>query len=94
MPENWGLTENSTYLFSKRLGSIYAGIQEYVPVKDTNIVSFETAGLDIWKWDAEEIPPRMKANLARDKKRTYPCLYQDEGLIPFNTNKADLYGQL
>ena len=89
MPENWGLTENSTYRFSKRLGSIYAGIQEYVPVKDTNLVSFETAGLDIWKWDADEIPPRMKANLTRDKQRTYPCLYQDEGLIPFNTNKAD-----
>ena len=89
MPENWGLTENSTYRFSKRLGSIYAGIQEYVPVKDTNLVSFETAGLDIWKWDADEIPPRMKANLTRDKQRTFPCLYQDEGLIPFNTNKAD-----
>ena len=89
MPENWGLTENSTYQFSKRLGSIYAGIQEYEPVKDTNLVSFETAGLDIWNWNADEIPPRMKANLARDKRRTYPCLYQDEGLIPFNTNKAD-----
>ena len=89
MPENWGLTENSSYRFSKRLGSIYAGIQEYVPVKDTNLVSFETAGLDIWTWDADEIPPRMKANLTRDKQRTFPCLYQDEGLIPFNTNKAD-----
>ena len=89
MPENWGLTENSSYRFSKKNGSIYAGIQEYVPVKDTNLVSFETAGLDIWKWDADEIPPRMKANLTRDKQRTYPCLYQDEGLIPFNTNKAD-----
>ena len=89
MPEGWGLTENSTYQFSKRLGSIYAGIQEYEPVKDTNLVSFETAGLDIWKWDADEIPPRMKANLTRDKRRTYPCLYQDEGLIPFNTRKTD-----
>ena len=89
MPDGWGLTENSTYLFSKRLGSIYAGIQEYVPVRDTNLVSFETAGLDIWNWNAEEIPPRMKANLARDRKRTWPCLYQDEGLIPFNTRKAD-----
>ena len=89
MPENWGLTENSTYRFSKRLGSIYAGIQEYEPEKDTNLVSFETAGLDIWNWNAEEIPPRMKANLTRDKRRTYPCLYQDEGLIPFNLNKAD-----
>ena len=89
MPENWGLTENSTYRFSKRLGSIYAGIQEYVPVKDTNLVSFETAGLDIWKWDAEEIPPRMKANLSRDQRRAYPCLYQDGSLIPFNLNKGD-----
>ena len=89
MPEGWGLTENSTYLFSKRFGSIYAGIQEYEPVKDTNLVSFETAGLDIWNWNADEIPPRMKANLTRDKRRTYPCLYQDEGLIPFNTRKTD-----
>ena len=89
MPDGWGLTENSTYLFSKQLGSIYAGIQAYEPVKDTNLVSFETAGLDIWNWNAEEIPPRMKANLARDKKRTYLCLYQDESLIPFNLKKAD-----
>ena len=89
MPDNWGLTENSTYRFSKKYGTIYAGIQEYVPVKDTNLVSFETAGLDIWNWNADEIPPRMKSNLARDKRRTYPCMYQDEGLIPFNLNKAD-----
>ena len=89
MPEGWGLTENSTYLFSKRLGSIFAGIQEYVPKQDTNLVSFETAGLDIWNWDADEIPPRMKANLTRDKRRTYLCMYEDGGLIPFNTRKAD-----
>ena len=89
MPENWGLTENSTYSFSHDGSKIFAGIQEFVPVKDTNLVSFETAGLDIWNWNAEEIPPRMKANLARDKKRTYPCLYRDGTLVPFNLNKGD-----
>ena len=89
MPENWGLTENSSYFFSRENGTIFAGIQEYVPVKDTNLVSFETPGLDIWNWNADEIPPRMKANLARDKRRTYPCMYQDEGLIPISTRKAD-----
>ena len=89
MPENWGLTENSSYSFSHDGSKIFAGIQEYVPVKDTNLVSFETAGLDIWKWDAEEIPPRMKANLDRDKRRTYPCLYRDGALVPFNLNKGD-----
>ena len=89
MPENWGLTENSSYFFSRENGTIFAGIQEYVPVKDTNLVSFETPGLDIWNWNADEIPPRMKANLVRDKRRTYPCMYQDEGLIPISTRKAD-----
>ena len=89
MPENWGLTENSSYSFSHDGSKIIAGIQEFVPVKDTNLVSFETAGLDIWKWDAEEIPPRMKANLDRDKRRTYPCLYRDGALVPFNLNKGD-----
>ena len=89
MPENWGLTENSSYSFSHDGSKVFAGIQEFVPVKDTNLVSFETAGLDIWNWDAEEIPPRMKANLARDKKRTYPCLYRDGALVPFNLNKGD-----
>ena len=89
MPENWGLTENSSYTFSRTNGSIFAGIQEFIPEKDTNLVSFETPGLDIWNWNADEIPPRMKANLARDKRRTYPCLYQDEGLIPISTSKAE-----
>ena len=89
MPENWGLTENSTYSFSRTNETIFAGIQEYVPVKDTNLVSFETPGLDIWNWNADEIPPRMKANLERDKRRTYPCMYQDEGLIPISTSKAE-----
>ena len=89
MPENWGLTENSSYSFSHDGSKVFAGIQEFVPAKDTNLVSFETAGLDIWKWDAEEIPPRMKANLARDKRRTFPCLYRDGALVPFNLNKGD-----
>ena len=89
MPENWGLTENSSYSFSHDGSKIFAGIQEFVPVQDTNLVSFETAGLDIWNWDAEEIPPRMKANLARDKRRTFPCLYRDGALVPFNLNKGD-----
>ena len=89
LPDNWGLTENSSFYFSHNGSRIFAGVQEFVPVQDTNLVSFETAGLDIWNWNADEIPPRMKANLTRDKRRTFPCLYRDGALVPLNLNKAD-----
>ena len=89
LPKNWGLTENSSFYFSHNGSKIFAGVQEFVPVQDTNLVSFETAGLDIWNWNADEIPPRMKANLTRDRRRTFPCLYRDGSLVPLNLNKAD-----
>ncbi len=89
MPDNWGLTENSSPYFSHDGSRIYAGIQEFVPVHDTNLVSFETPGLDIWSWDADEIPPQVKANLPREKSRTFPCLYRDGALIPLSTRKFD-----
>ena len=89
LPDNWGLTENSACYFSHDGSRIFASIQEFVPVRDTNLVSFETPGLDIWNWNADEIPPRVKANLAREKKRTYPCLYRDGALLPISTRKAD-----
>ena len=89
LPENWGLTENSEFYFSHDGSKIFAGVQEFVPVKDTNLVSFETPGLDIWNWNADEIPPRIKANLPREKKRTFPCLYRNGELFPLSLSKAD-----
>ena len=71
LPEGWGITEKCKPFFSHNGERIFVGVQEYVPPKDTSLVSFETPGLDIWNWDAPELPPFQKANLKKDAARTY-----------------------
>ncbi len=73
IPESWGITENSDYRFSHNGQRIFVGLQELVPPKDTSLVPFETPGLDIWNWDAAELPPYQKVNLKRDAARTFPA---------------------
>ena len=72
LPEGWGLTENSTYSFSHDGRRIHVGVQELVPPKDTSLVPFELPGLDIWNWDAPQLPPVQKVNLKADAARTFP----------------------
>ena len=73
IPEGWGITENSTYSYSHNGLHKFVGLQEVVPPKDTTLVPFELPGLDIWNWNAAEIPPSEKVNLRRDATRTYPA---------------------
>ena len=80
LPEGWGMTENSSYSFSHNGQRIYVGVQEFTPPKDTNLVSFELPGLDIWNWDAAQLPPVQKVNLRADAARTYPVRL-GEGLL-------------
>ena len=89
LPEGWGLTENSKPSFSHDGSRIFVGVQAFVPPTDTTLVSFETPGLDIWKWDADEIPPYQKTNLKRDAARTYLTEVVDGALVPFTLSKRD-----
>ena len=87
LPKGWGITEKSKPFFSHDGNRIFVGVQEFVPPKDTSLVSFETPGLDIWNWDADEIPPYQKANLTRNAQRTYTCELVDGKLVPFSLDK-------
>ena len=91
LPEGWGITENSRPSFSENGKRIFVGIQPYQQPKDTTLVPFETAGLDIWNYNAPEIPPMMKANLQRDLSRTMLAVYdsQQQRLIPLTTSPYD-----
>ena len=91
VPHGWGLTENSSLQFSHDGKRIFAGVQEFVPPKDTSLVSFETPGLDIWNWDAMEIPPYQKSKQKDNAKRTYTSELIDGQLIPFTVNKQDRF---
>ena len=89
LPEGWGITENSKPSFSHDGSRVFVGVQAYVPPKDTSLVSFETPGLDIWNWDADELPPSQKVNLSKDAGRTYTAELVNGVLVPFTLNKQD-----
>jgi dipeptidyl aminopeptidase/acylaminoacyl peptidase len=72
--EDWTLNENSSLTFSKSGRRLFLGIAPIRPPKDTSIVDFETAQLDIWNWDAYLTPPQQKLRLDRTLKKTYDAV--------------------
>ena len=72
IPDGWGLNQYSRPFFSQNGQRIFAGIAQHVAPKDTSRVSFETAGLDIWTWNAPELPPSELKNIKHVRERT--CL--------------------
>ena len=69
--DGWTLNENSEPFFSKSGNRIFIGIAPIRPPKDTTIVDFETAELDIWNWDSPYTPPQQKKRLDATLKKTY-----------------------
>ena len=65
------VTENGSPSFSKNSSRVLLGIAECLPPKDTTIVDFETAQLDIWSYDIYMTPPMQKARAAQLRTATY-----------------------
>ena len=82
--------ENSAPYFSKSGLRLFAGIAPFIGPKDTTIVDFETARLDIWNWDALLTPPMQKARRQRIEKRTYPTVIDlRSGAVPVLLGDGD-----
>jgi len=58
--EDWLVSDKAGVRFSNASRRLILQLNRHVPAKDTTIVSFETAALDIWRWDAETTPPEDK----------------------------------
>lgn len=65
------VTENSSPMFSKSSSRVLLGVAECLPPKDTSIVDFETAQIDIWSYDIYMTPPMQKARAAQLRTATY-----------------------
>ncbi|MDR0977249.1 MAG: hypothetical protein LBL78_05810, partial [Prevotellaceae bacterium] len=89
LPAGWGLTENSAPYFSKDGTRIFAGVAELRAPKDTTLVDFETAGLDLWHYTEPQLQPQQLANLQRTLKATSPAVYHDGQLVPLTTSPYD-----
>lgn len=71
LPEGWIFNEFSAPHFSKNGLRIIAGSAPKQAPKDTTIVDFEMATLDIWHWEEPFIQPQQLARLKREQSRTY-----------------------
>lgn len=67
----WTLNENTELQFTPDGKRLFLGIGAIRPPKDTSIVDFETAQLDIWNWDAVYTPPQQRLNVNKTLKKTY-----------------------
>lgn len=65
-PEGWIVTKNSRPQFSNKSSRIILSLNKHIPAKDTTVVDFEAAGLDIWRWDAQTVPPMDKVSRMRE----------------------------
>ncbi len=88
LPASWTLNENSAPRFSKNGERIFVGVAPIRMPKDTTLVSFETAGLDIWHYATPEIPPMELVNLNSDNRRTCTTVFDAAKgeLIPLSTS--------
>ena len=78
--KDWCLTERSAPFFSRSGKRIFAGMGPCKPPKDTTVVEFEKAQLEIWNWDALYTPPmRRKDDPA---KKTFQAVIEVAGGQP------------
>ncbi|WP_455667655.1 prolyl oligopeptidase family serine peptidase [Phocaeicola sp.] len=91
LPQNWGLTENSHPYFSRNGKHIFVGIAPIQAPKDTTLIPFETASLDLWHYADSRIQPMQLKNLKQDLKQTCLATYNaaKKELVPLTTSFFD-----
>ena len=90
IPAGWGITENGSPQFSENARRILVGIAPLLPPKDTTIVDFEMAALDIWHYADPELQPMQLIHKDKDLKKTYLSwidLSSPENIIPLTTSR-------
>lgn len=88
----WTLNENTELQFTPDGKRVFLGVGAIRPAKDTTIVDFETAQLDIWNWDAILTPPQQRLNVNKKLKKTYSAtidLSEPGRIVPLTTSYFD-----
>lgn len=71
VPQKWHVSGEGNLRFSKNGEKLYLGLAPVPPVKDTTLVEFEHARVDIWHWKDDYLQPQQLVNLRREQNRTY-----------------------
>ncbi len=82
VPQNWYVSGDGSLNFSADGQKLFFRLAPIPRVKDTTLVEFEHAQLDIWHWQDDYLQPQQLVNLKRDLSRSYPAV-----IYPKNGNR-------
>jgi len=71
MPAKWSVSGDGKLTFSKEGTKLYFGIAPKRTAKDTTLVDFEHAKLDIWGYKDDYLQPMQLKNADREGKRSF-----------------------
>jgi len=71
IPSAWQVSGSGKVRFSKNGEKLFFGIAPIPRVKDTTLVEFEHANVDIWHWKDDYLQTQQLVNLRREQNRSY-----------------------
>lgn len=71
IPNDWYVSGDGNVRFSQDGSKLFFGIAPIPPVRDTSLVEFEHAKVDIWHWKDDYLQTQQLVNLKRDQNRSY-----------------------
>ncbi len=75
IPREWQVADAGSLRFTRDGGRILFGIAPVPRLKDTTLVDFEHAKVDIWHWKDDYLQTQQLVNLRRDQNQTYLASY-------------------
>jgi dipeptidyl aminopeptidase/acylaminoacyl peptidase len=65
------VSENAELRFSKDGQKLFFGVAPVQPIKDTTLVDFELARLDVWHYNDDYLQPQQLRQLTQEQRRSY-----------------------
>lgn len=91
MRNGYGVSENALLRFSKDGKKIFFGIAPIRPPKDTTLVDFELARLDVWHYNDDYLQPQQLKQLDNELKRSYLAVMKpgDQSIVQLGADDAE-----
>ena len=89
IPASWAVSGNGKVFFSKNGQKLFFGTAPVPAPKDTTLVEFEVANVDIWNYQDDYLQPMQLKNLDRELKRSYMAVTYPAEAAPKAIQLAD-----
>ncbi len=91
VPPEWYVSGDGQLSFDESSKRLFLGLAPIPAVKDTSLVDFENAKVDIWHWKDDYLMTQQLVNLKKDLSKSYDAVYnlQNNQLIALTDDTFD-----